>query len=275
MIPFDLSYFIPETIDEAVEAYMQSKEDDLNPMYYGGGTEITTFARKKKIKTNAVIDIKNIPKTMELKRTDDKLVFGAGLPLNRIVESEMFPLLGKASKGIADRTTRNKLSLGGNIAGQLPYRETILPLLLSEATVKIAGPDGTREEPIDKVFSKMLNLEEGEFLLQATVPKKYSDMPHYYERKEKASETDYPIASGCFLKVEDEIRMSIGGSFLVPVREEEPEKILNDPSINNKPEKVVKEFSSRFHDDQRASSEYREALTKNIIEKALESLGGE
>lgn len=276
MIPFDFKYIKPETVDEAVKAYKEAEEDDLNPMYYGGGTEITTFSRKKKIKTGAVIDIKNIPGTMELKEEGNKLIFGAGLPLNRIVDSGSFPLLEKAAKGIADRTTRNKLSLGGNIAGQLPYRETALPLMISDAKVKIGGPNGIQKTDLNKVFSKMLSLEESEFLIQIEVPKKYSEKPSFYKRREKSSEVDYPVATGCFLKVNDNIRMAIGGSFLVPVREEEPEKVLNDPQIplEEKPEKTVEEFTSNFRDDQRASSDYRKMLTKKIIKEALEKLGG-
>ena len=277
MIPFDFKFIRPNSVEEAVEAFEEAKEEDLNPMFYSGGTEITTFSRKKKIKTGAVIDIKSIPGTMELKEEGKNLIFGAGLPLNQIIDSEMFPLLGKASKGIADRTTRNKLSLGGNIAGQLPYRETVLPLLLSDAKAKIGGPNGVRETPLTDVFSRMLSLEEGEFLIQLKVPKVYSEKPHYYARKEKSSEIDYPIASGCFLKSEGNIKMSIGGSFLVPVREEKPEKILNDPNIplDEKAEEVVQGFTARFRDDQRASDDYRKILTKNIIKEALKNLGGD
>ncbi len=277
MIPFDFKFIRPNSVEEAVEAFEEAKEEDLNPMFYSGGTEITTFSRKKKIKTGAVIDIKSIPGTMELKEKDKNLIFGAGLPLNQIIDSEMFPLLSKAAKGIADRTTRNKLSLGGNIAGQLPYRETVLPLLLSDAKTKIGGPNGVREAPLKDVFSRMLSLEEGEFLIQLKVPKVYSEKPHYYERKEKSSEIDYPIASGCFLKSEGKIKMSIGGSFLVPVREEKPEKVLNDPDIplDEKPEEVVQGFTARFRDDQRASDDYRKMLTQNIIKEALKNLGGD
>ena len=49
-------------------------------------------------------------------------------------------LLSLAAGRIADHTIQCKLTLGGNLAGTIHYHETLLPLLLADAVIHIAGP---------------------------------------------------------------------------------------------------------------------------------------
>ena len=84
----------------------------------------------------------------------DQLVIGAAVSLNRITDSKLFPLLGQTVKQIADHTSRNKITIGGNMNSELMYRESVLPLLLSDAKVNITK--GTEDEVVsfDAVFNK-------------------------------------------------------------------------------------------------------------------------
>ncbi|WP_178076322.1 FAD binding domain-containing protein, partial [Pseudomonas sp. 2822-15] len=77
-----------------------------------------------------------------------------------------FPLLTKTSKDVADHTARTKITLGGNICGNIFYREVVLPFLLTDSQVIIAGPKGYRTESINHIFNQVLQLERGEFLVQ-------------------------------------------------------------------------------------------------------------
>ena len=60
-----------------------------------------------------------------------------GGSLNKITDSKLFPLLGQTVKQIADHTSRNKITIGGNMNSELIYTESVLPLLLVDAKVKI------------------------------------------------------------------------------------------------------------------------------------------
>uniref|UniRef100_UPI00201BE8A7 FAD binding domain-containing protein n=1 Tax=Bacillus cereus TaxID=1396 RepID=UPI00201BE8A7 len=82
----------------------------------------------------------------------------------KLEEENPFPLLSKTVSEIADRTTRNKISLGGNICGGIYYREAVLPLLISDSLIGIAGRAGIHYRPINKVFNKEIQLQEGDFL---------------------------------------------------------------------------------------------------------------
>ena len=114
-------------------------EQGKMPCYFSGGTEFITFARVNKLNADAVIDIKGIPECNVLEIQGNQLVIGAAVSLNKITDSKLFPLLGQTVKKIADHTSRNKITIGGNINSELIYRESVLPLLLSDAKVKITN----------------------------------------------------------------------------------------------------------------------------------------
>ena len=72
MIPFDFDYYLPNTVEEAVELFQNLDTEGKNPLYYAGGTEIVSFCRRQLIKPAALIDIKGIEETLVLKKRMEK-----------------------------------------------------------------------------------------------------------------------------------------------------------------------------------------------------------
>ena len=276
MIPFELVYFRPETIDEAVEAFTGAAAEGLKPRYLGGGTEIVSFARRGLLKPGAVIALKRIPECRVLEKEGKDLVFGAALTLNEVVESDLFRLLSEAAK-IVDHTVRNRLTLGGNIAGMLPYRETVLPLLLTETELRLAGPDGERTVPVTELFSRRLKLKKGEFVVQIRVSQEAALLPRFRRRRTKVSRLDYPLLSLCALKGNDGIRTAVSGAFDAPVRSNEADAFLNNRSLSAaaRATKAAEAFGMPFKDDQRGSAAYRRMLLEQALEETVRELGGE
>ncbi len=60
MIAFNFEYYKPDSLDEAVKLHKGLSESGKEPLYYSGGTEIITMARRNDLVTKAVIDIKGI-----------------------------------------------------------------------------------------------------------------------------------------------------------------------------------------------------------------------
>ena len=58
---------------------------------------------------------------------------------------------------MADHTARGKITLGGNICAQIFYREAVLPFLLADSEVIIAGPKGMKVAAINQVFDEIFN----------------------------------------------------------------------------------------------------------------------
>ena len=276
MIPHNLVYHRPETIGEALGAFAADEAEGLKPYYLAGGTEITTFSRRGLITPGALIDLKTIPECRVLARENGAAVFGAALTLNEVGDCPFFPLLSEAA-GIVDHTVRNRLTLGGNIAGMLPYRETVLPFLLAGTSACLAGPGGEREVPLADIFSRRLKLKPGEFLVQLRLPEAEAALPWFRRRRVKKSRLDYPLLTICALLAPDGIRLALGGVFDSPVRSPEAEAALNDQSLEpaRRAERTAAAFGLRVRADQRGSAQYREMLLIRGLEEAIRELGGE
>ncbi|MFA5524480.1 MAG: FAD binding domain-containing protein [Tissierellales bacterium] len=277
MIAYDFEYYRPESYIEAIEIFGEKAKEGKAPIYYSGGTETVTYARKKLINTGTVIDLKDIQECLIFSEEGDKIIYGAALSLNEIIERTSFELMANVARKIADHTVRNRLSLGGNICGRLFYREAILPILLAEGKAVVAGEEGIKKIPILEFFNKRVNLGEGEILLQVEIDKKYTDLPFYTERKEKHGEIDYPLFHLGALKVENNIRFAFSGICAYPFRSIEIEKQLNDKSqsYESRAHHAIENLPSSARNDMFASSDFRKYLFENAIINALKELEGD
>lgn len=271
MIAYDFEYYRPKTYIEAIELFGQKTIEVKNPTYFSGGTETITYARKGLINTGAVIDLKEIPECLEFSEDGAKIIYGAALSLNEIVEKTSFTLMANVINKIADHTVRNRLSLGGNICGRLFYREAILPLLVSEATAVVAGRNGIKKVPILDFFNKRVNLKDGEILLQIEIDKKYISKLNVNKRKEKQGEIDYPLFHIVALKEDENIRFAFSGICSYPFRSSEMENFLNDQSkkYEERVNYAVENLPSSIRNDIYAPNEFRKYLFKNALIKTL------
>ncbi|MDD2234843.1 MAG: FAD binding domain-containing protein [Desulfitobacteriaceae bacterium] len=274
MIPFDFEYYKPSSIMEAVDTFRLLNTQGKEPLYYGGGTEIITMARRSHIFTKAVIDIKGIPECNTFNVQNGKLVIGASITLTRLGESDIFPLLGKAARKVADHTVRNKLTLGGNICGKITFREAVLPFLLSDSMVVLAGQRGTRNVPINQVFNKTLNLEQGEFIVQLVIDIEYSQLPFMSIKKTKQEKSAYPLISVDALKKDGQIRLAFSGVCPFPFRSSTIEQILNDKNIplELRINKALTSLPAPINNNIEASAEYREFVLKNTLTDTIKVL---
>ena len=156
MISFDFEYYRPDTLDEAVNLYKQLDSHSKKPLYYGGGTEIISMARMNNVYTEAIIDIKEIPECNKCESKNNELTIGSAVTLTKIAELNFFPLLSQTVERIADHTIQDKITLGGNLAGTIIYREAVLPLMVSNAHISIANTEGVRKVPIMEAFDKRI-----------------------------------------------------------------------------------------------------------------------
>lgn len=272
MIAFDLDYYRPSSIIEAVDLYKSLCISEKEAIYYGGGTEFISMARMNNISADALIDIKGIPECISLERDGGKIIIGSGVTLTKIVESGIFPLLGKSAGRIADHTIQDKITLGGNICGTIIYKEAVLPLLLSECKLLIAGVDGCRAVPLNSLFNKSISLSKGEFIAQAIVDEEYADLPYAHVKRTKQDKIDYPLITAAALKKDDSIRIAFSGLFRYPFRSQKVEKELNNFNITeaSRIDNIIDLLHSEILEDDLGSREYREFVLANIVKTIYE-----
>lgn len=276
MIPLDFEYYRPDTVTGAVDLYRELAAAGKRPLYYAGGTEIITMARVHNPDTGAVIDIKGIPECRDLDFADGRLVIGAGVPLTRITEAKLWPLLAKAAGRIADHTTQGKITLGGNICGTIIYHEAVLPLFLTDSEAVVAGPDGQTQAPIGEIFRERCRLRGGDLLVRVLVDKDELHLPYAHVKRTKCEKIDYPLISLAAVRKDDAIRVALSGVCAFPFRSREVERALNERprSTERRVREALDSLPAPMLDDVYGSAGYREFVLAITLRNTLATLEG-
>ena len=269
-------YFRPQTIEQATSFFAQKMEEGYHPSYYNGGTEIITLGRLDQLNVDVAIDIKSLPSCRVHLLDEDYLVLGSALSLTDLAEANYFPLLTDISKEVADKTARNKITLGGNICGNIFYREAVLPFLLTNSIFVLADKEEIRTNYLMDLFQETLPLKEGELFVQAFVEKKFLTEPYVAIKVRQQWKTGYPLITAAAMKTNHEIRVAFSGLCSFPFRSIQMENMLNDTSlsISERSRAATKYIPGDILNDVEGSSEYRLFIFTNLLEKILIQLEG-
>jgi CO/xanthine dehydrogenase FAD-binding subunit len=274
MISFDFEYYRPTGIDEAVQLFKKLDSQNKSPVYYGGGTEIICMSRVNHMWTKAVIDIKEIAECNVLEERDNKIIIGAAVTLTKICESNIFPLLSRILRSSADHTSRNKITIGGNICSKIPYREGVLTFLICDSVVEVAGPNGRRVLDINDLFNERLKLEKGDILIKIITEKEYVDLPFEAVKRTKQERVDYPLISIAAVMKNNQIRAAFSGVCAYPFRSREIEDGLNNEALGDKKMDIFMSLiPGSILSDIQGSAEYREFVLRNTLSDILERMG--
>ena len=276
MLPFDIEYYRPDTIEEAVKLYRRLRENNQEPVFYGGGTELLTRARLQDVHYDAVIDLKNIPEVRIHGQKGDWLEFGAGLRLTDLADQNLWPLLTATADRIADHTTRGQITLGGNLLSTIPYREISLPfLLMDEAEALIATDNGIERRPMADLTSDSF-IKPGEFLVSVRVNGEEAKGVAYRSHKMTRQDwIDYPLVTVAVIKRPDgSIRAAFSGWAGFPFVSSEVNRILSDTSRSprRRAQQAVSHMPVKALEDLHGTREYREFVTEYTLAQILDEL---
>lgn len=261
---FDFDYYKPTSAQQAVEVMRECLSKGQTALYYGGGTEINTFSRRNKVRADAVIDIKGIGEMTDIGEVSGFITLGAGVSLNQAALSSDSDGLRSVLSQIADHTTRNALTLGGNICGRLPYREAVLPLWVKDAEVIIEGTGGRRTQPLREVFEGRMKLAPEDLLVKVAF--RNGQRAWFSKRETEGTRVDYPIMHLYAEWGQDTLILGLSGYGHLPITLS-VEDVSLEASISD--EMVVRRLMELFFDKardcQRASAAYR----RHLLECAL------
>ncbi|WP_234123977.1 FAD binding domain-containing protein [Clostridium hydrogenum] len=276
MIPFDFEYYKPDTIEEATKLYLDLSNKEKKPLYYGGGTEIISMARTYNVYTEAVIDIKGISECNVQELKNNKLIIGSAVTLTQIAEANLFPLLALTVQRIADHTMQDKITLGGNIAGTIIYREAVLPLLVSNSEAIIASPNGTKQVLLKDIFDKRIKLNCGEFIVNILIDDYFLSLPYCHVKRTKSDKIDYPLITLAALKASNGINIAFSGLCSYPFRSSLIENYLNDPELQNKAKinNAIDNIPGSILTDLSGSADFRKFILQRMLIEVLKKLEG-
>src|SRR5699024_12684705 len=113
MISYNFDYFQPNTIQEAMDLFQTLQEQQKDPVYFSGGTEMITLGRGNKMTAGAVIDIKHISECETFEEGNGQLTLGSALTLTKIRNMKKKTLIEDVIIEIADHMMRNKITVSG------------------------------------------------------------------------------------------------------------------------------------------------------------------
>ena len=159
------------------EASRLLAEGGVGARVLAGGTDVIVQARERTRDIDLFVDIKHIPEVMALSYdADSGLTIGAATPCFEIYASEavrdLYPSIVDSTSLIGGTAIQGRASLGGNLCNSSPAADGIPTLIVLEATVEIAGPNGRRSVAVEDFCTAPGRnvLESGEFVISLNLP---------------------------------------------------------------------------------------------------------
>lgn len=140
MIPVS-EILLPKSIDEVCR-HLQNN-NGLSKIIAGGTDLVPGFHIESPRFTSIerLIDINNVNELKTVSVVDDHISIGSAISFSELISNpvinEKLPLLAKASRTIGSTQIRNRATLGGNFINNAPCADSVAPLLVYDAEIKI------------------------------------------------------------------------------------------------------------------------------------------
>ncbi|MHB8072697.1 FAD binding domain-containing protein [Desulfosporosinus fructosivorans] len=279
-------YYEPTTIEECIQLLNEYGPD---AKLLAGGTDLVVRLRSRALKVKTVISLNSMPELGRFYKAEDGMHIGAMARLGDISKSDLFTsvwqVVKKGAGNVSSMQVRNVATLGGNTCNASPSADTVPGLIVADAVVTIAGPQGERSVSVEKFFvgpGKTV-LQRGELVTSFKLPNFQSGNGAVYKKYAIRGDTDIAIIGvGGRIQLDAkgvvvEARLALGAVAATPLRITDIEKMLIGNVINEEFAIEVAQAAANACNpitDQRATKEYRKEMvrvwTKHVILEANE-----
>ncbi len=169
----DLRYEAPGTVAAAV-ALLAGAEGEATLL--AGGTDLLVQLRAELIDPGLVVDLKRIPELCEIAAEDGGFRIGAAVTGAELGEhvalGHAWPGVVEAVELIGSTQIQGRATVGGNLCNASPAADSVPALVVANATVTIAGPDGRRQAPVAEIATGpgATSLLPGEIVVSLFLP---------------------------------------------------------------------------------------------------------
>lgn len=279
-------YYEPKTVEEACKLLFEFGSD---ASVLAGGTDLIPKMKNGFIRPKCIVNIKKIPDLGCVKGDGERaLSIGALTLISELATHplllERFPVITTAARSIGSLQVRNLATLGGNLCNAAPSADMAPGLLVMDALVKVTGPSGDREMPLEEFFIEpgRVNLGRGELVAEVHVPLPPANTKQLYLKHSVRRAMDIAIVGvAVSLSFEEETgvcskaRITLGAVAPTPVRAKRTEEILLGKRLREIPLTRVGDMVSQEVapiTDVRGSACYRSEMVSKLTIKAIQSL---
>jgi aerobic carbon-monoxide dehydrogenase medium subunit len=282
MKPPPFQYHDPRTLAEAVD--LLGRLD--NAKLLAGGQSLMPMLNMRFVLPDHVVDLNRVDALSYIREAGGALEIGAMTRQRDIEFSDLVkakcPLLHQAIMHIGHRQTRNRGTIGGSLCHLDPAAELVSVAAAHDATVIVAGPNGTREIAFKDFPAGYLTpaIELSEIVTAVRIPLwPAGHAAAFIEFSRRHG--DFAIVSAAALLVIDGAKIvrasvTLGGVAVAPVRATDVEQAI----IGQAPSSVL--FAKACEccrsiealSDIHASADYRQHLAAVLSRRALEKAAG-
>ncbi len=274
----ELNYYLPDSLNDV---YTQLQNENHKPL--AGATDIIPRLRRSKQPVDTLVDISRLAGLDFIREVDGVIQIGALATHRNVIEAGLLQNLAvsltEAAASIGCPQTRNRGTLGGNIANASPAADTLPPLLIHDAVVHLGSMHGERTLPLSQFLQGpgKTGLEIGELILYLSLQK----LPCYgsaFVKLGKRNGMAISVASAavaCTLDSEgrfSDVRIALGSVAPTAVRSPHAEQILAGEAPGEDlfaaAQKAVQLDISPI-DDVRSSADYRRTAAATLLVEAL------
>lgn len=279
-------YYQPQTLKEAFSLMEKLKG---RAIYIAGGTDILVRIKQKASQPDALVSLRGISTLNNISRNGG-LSLGSMTPFRDLERDPViirdYPALAQAVSLLANPQVRNVATVGGNLCNSAPSADSAPPLMVMDATLKLQGPGGEREVPIDDFFTGPGEncMEPVEALTEIQIPERADHTGMAFLKVGRVAQ-DIAIVNAAAWVVMDkkkcgQCRLAVGAVAPTPLRLRNVEKVMEGeevgPELLDRISKMVEQDVSPIT-DVRSTEEYRKimsgVLIKRAIQQALENMG--
>ena len=279
-------YLAPNTVEEA---FTMMAENKAEASVMAGGTDLLNKMRDRVVTPSCIIGLRNISGLNYIEFDENSgLKIGALATLddvsNTAIVQEKYPMLSEAIELMASPAVRNLGTVAGNICNAVPSADTAPPLLVLDASVKLASPAGERIVPLAEFFTGPTQtvIKGDELLIEIQVPAPATASGSVYKKHTIRKALDLAMIGVAAAVTVDsgvckDIKIGLGAVAPTPLRAVKAEailtgKILTDDLIQEAADAAAQEASPIT--DHRATAEYRRemvmVLTKRAVKEAFD-----
>jgi aerobic carbon-monoxide dehydrogenase medium subunit len=180
--PFD--YERPRTLDDALRL-LAERGDDAIPL--AGGQSLVPMMNLRLARPATVVDLNEVPGLDAIEERDGMLVIGA-MARQRDVErsplcTRLCPLLAIALRHVGNPQTRNRGTIGGNLAQADPASELPTVVAAAGGMIVLESADGIRELDAEAFFVRPYTnaRASGELVVEVRIPALRADQGWGFE----------------------------------------------------------------------------------------------
>ena len=273
---FDL--FMPDDFNEACAL----KAAGALPV--AGGTDVYVNMHGGKDRVPEVVDIKNLKELQGQSYTEGEGLDLGALTAHRCIErwdviKQHYYAFFQGCSQVGSVQIRHRGTLGGNIMNGAPSADSIGPMLVHDAVVVVAGPEGERSIPLEKFYVgfKKFDLQPDELLARIRIPDTPENAGSAYFKYTRRGAMDLALMGvSAYMELEDgvmrHVRIALTTAAPTPMRSYSAEAVLEGQPVSDEiftaaAEAVAAEGKPRS--SWRSSAEFRVRLLHDVTIQVL------